>query len=215
MLPVMDPTDADRLATRLRSDFANLDIHSSPVDTAPVPVRVIDCVLSLRRPYDKVVAPRVHAFLAKRPEITTCDQLQSLIGTYPTPGDFLRAELTMDFDQRAEILLGVVRYVIEVQRKFPGDTEEQRMRAWALHTRPGDYLMVGVKGFGIAGFQYLRLLLGADTTKPDIHIVRYVGTAIGRTVTDVQAIDLLERAAAIAGVKVRALDSTIWRNGAR
>ena len=30
--------------------------------------------------------------------------------------------------------------------------------------------MVGVRGFGLAGFQYMRMLFGAQTAKPDIHI---------------------------------------------
>jgi hypothetical protein len=66
------------------------------------------------------------------------------------------------------------------------------MAAWA---GPGDYLSVAARGFGLAGFQYLRMLFGAQTTKPDIHIIRFVSTIIGRKVTDVQALYLLERTA--------------------
>ena len=89
------------------------------------------------------------------------------------------------------------------------------MENWAEWTRPGDYLAVGVKGFGLAGFQYLRMLFGAQTTKPDIHIMRFVAEHIGRPVTDIQALYLLEKAARLAGLPLRELDAAIWESRAR
>jgi hypothetical protein len=59
------------------------------------------------------------------------------------------------------------------------------------------------------------MLFGANTTKPDTHILRYVANRIGRPVFDIAALQLLEHAAAEAGVSLRDLDTTIWEGSAR
>jgi hypothetical protein len=59
------------------------------------------------------------------------------------------------------------------------------------------------------------MLFGADTTKPDVHICRFVRNALNRPVTDVAALEILEQAAPLAGVKLRDLDTTIWETSAR
>jgi hypothetical protein len=74
----------------------------------------------------------------------------------------------------------------------------------------------GFRGFGLAGFQYLRMLFGANTTKPDVHVRQYVSEAVGRRrVSEVEALNLLERAASDAGIGLRDLDTTIWEKSAR
>ena len=75
--------------------------------------------------------------------------------------------------------------------------------------------MPAIRGFGLAGFQYLRMLFGANTTKPDLHIRRYVGHCIGEPVTDMRALQLLEPAAKEAGISLRDFDTTIWERSAR
>lgn len=59
------------------------------------------------------------------------------------------------------------------------------------------------------------MLFGAQTTKPDVHIVRFVSEIVGRKVSDVQALYLLERAAVRTGLPVRDLDVAIWEASAR
>jgi hypothetical protein len=202
--------DAAVLAERLKRDFpaAKEDMDGSRF--ASPPVQVIDCVLSLRRPYLAVVLPRVRAFAERHSELHTCSQLRDLVARFPSAGEFLAAELDTRHAQRAATLAGVIDFVLDAQTRFEGATEAERLRAWARWARPGDYLAVGVPGFGLAGFQYLRLLFGAETTKPDVHIIRYVSDTVGRPVTDIQALYALERASELVGVSVRAFDSEIW-----
>jgi hypothetical protein len=64
----------------------------------------------------------------------------------------------------------VIRYLLDVQADFKEQDEEARLHAWAEWARPGDYLALNVPGFGLAGFQYLRMLFNAQTAKPDVHI---------------------------------------------
>jgi hypothetical protein len=51
-----------------------------------------------------------------------------------------------------------------------------------MSVRPGDSYFLGIKGFKLSGFQYLRMLFGAQTTKPDVHIVKFISEIVGRKV---------------------------------
>ena len=56
---------------------------------------------------------------------------------------------------------------------------------------------------------------GGNTTKPDVHIIRFVSDAIGRKVTDVEALRLLEAVAAKFSIILHNLDTSIWEKMAR
>jgi hypothetical protein len=59
------------------------------------------------------------------------------------------------------------------------------------------------------------MLFGANTTKPDVHICRYVQVALGRRVSDTEALSLLEEAVRGESIKLRDIDTTIWEHSAR
>lgn len=198
------------MAEAIRRDFAGLDASPPPAWDAAPPVKVIDCVLSLNRPYKTVVAPRVDAFARDHARVETCIALRDLIESFESPAGFMQEFLDLRDARRAKTLVGVTDYVIDVQSRFDGCDEESRMRRWAEWARPGDYLAVGVPGFGLAGFQYLRMLFGADTTKPDVHICRYVAKVLHRDISEIEALYLLERAADLAGISLARVDSAIW-----
>jgi len=202
--------EIEKLAEALRR--VDADRGPSEVFGWPTaPLNVIDCVLSLNRNYERFSRPRVELFAERHPALVTLAGLEALILSYESPLEFSVHELDYRHEARAETLLGVVRYLLDVQTEFEGHDEMARLCGWAEWSRPGDYLMVGVKGFGLAGFQYLRMLLGAQTTKPDVHIKSFVSGVVGRRVSDIEAVMLLERASRRAGLPLRALDHEIWR----
>ena len=59
------------------------------------------------------------------------------------------------------------------------------------------------------------MLFGANTTKPDIHIIGLVERTVGHGVSATQALILLENAAKDLGISLRDLDTTIWEDAAR
>ncbi len=174
-------------------------------------LNVLDCVLSLNRRYDAFVVPRLKKFSQNHPNIAELTQLLELIETYPDPTQFCVSQLNYNDAARAATLVGVIKYLLDIQHDFGGSTENERLRAWAAAARPGDYAFVGVRGFGLAGFQYLRMLFGVQTTKPDVHIIRFVSEVLGKKVNDVTALSLLERAAKQAGLPLREVDNIIWQ----
>jgi len=54
------------------------------------------------------------------------------------------------------------------------------------------------------------MLFGVQTTKPDVHIIRFVSEVLGKKVNDVTALSLLERAAKQTGLPLREVDNIIW-----
>lgn len=179
------------------------------------PLDVLDCVLSLNHRYDSFCLPRVEGFHSQHPEIDTLAGLLSLIRTYPSPLEFSIQELNYQHEARAETLVGVLNYLIRVERNYPGLSEWDRLNAWANSVSPADYESVATQGFALSGFQYLRILFGAQTVKPDVHIRRFVSGAMGRPISDTEALALLEGAARQLGWRIADLDYAVWETLAR
>jgi len=212
-----DTNEVQLLVKRIARDFSNPPKPGDFVFTAPAPVRVIDCVLSLNRNYDRFVQPRVTMFANRFPEIQSCSDLRALIDRYESPSEFVKDTLCLPSgdSRKANAISGVTDYLIEQQEKYDGKTEIDRLEKWARGAKPDGYRTVGVRFFAIGGFQYLRMLFGAETTKPDVHILAFVRETIGRRANEVQSLILLEEAAKIAGVSLRSLDFMIWESKAR
>jgi len=206
--------DVEKLTEALKQRFPTVAPLHHAVWSRVQAAKVIDCVMSLRRDYERFVERRVDRFCAANPDVKTLGDLKRLMNNYGSLRDFIKKELQFDSESRAKTLLGVVEHLIDAVRDHGGTDEEERLRRWAVWARPGDYLAVGVSGFGLAGFQYLRMLFGADTVKPDIHVKRFVSNAINRSVSDLQALYLLERASKLAGVGIREMDVAVWTQGA-
>jgi hypothetical protein len=49
-----------------------------------------------------------------------------------------------------------------------------------------------------------------ETVKPDVHILRFVSDAIGRPVTELEAVESLEEVAKRLDLSPRVLDWSIW-----
>lgn len=199
---------------RLGSDvqgFGTVD----PAWARPPAVLVIDCVLSLNRKYDGFVVPRLDAFVNENPKVRKVRDLAKLIASYPTPHAFVQQELNYNYEDRANTLHSVVEFVCKIVEEMPNVPEEDVLKQWAIQAKPEDYQTLNIKGFGIAGFQYLRMLFGADTTKPDVHIIRFVSKILDRNVSAIEALHLLETSSERLGLSVRDVDTYIWEISAR
>jgi hypothetical protein len=207
-------TESEQLAALLTRDFPNLAPSTNRAWSRAPALRVVDCVLSLNRHYDQFVLPRLDAFEGRFPAVETILQLRALIKSYKSPTAFANDALDCNDPARAATLRGIVEYLVRAALGGTGPETEQ-LKAWAQRARPQDYLVLQIPGFGLAGFQYLRMLFDANTTKPDVHVSRYVAGAVGHPVSDVQALLLLEDAGNLGGVPLRDIDPTMWETSAR
>jgi hypothetical protein len=175
-------------------------------------LNIIDCVLSLNRQYEKAVRPRVEFFRKKHPDCNSVAELIHLIHSYKGNFEkFTLENLNLKHAERGRIINDVCKYLEQELSDIVGENEMDKLNNWANDVRPGDSYFVGVKGFGLSGFQYLRMLFGAQTAKPDVHIINYVSDIIGRKVTDIEALYILEKAAKKNNLPLRDLDFSIWQ----
>jgi hypothetical protein len=173
-------------------------------------VRVIDCVLSLNRNYDRFVVPRLNAFEKKHPGVRSVRELRHEIRKHPTPAEFVRRTLNYDHAERAKTLSAVVDWLSRVAGHHAAAEQVKNLQIWAQNAKSSDYKELRIRGFGLAGFQYLRMLFGANTTKPDCHIFDFVKKYVGGRISPERALGLLEQAAVAAGVNLRDADAYIW-----
>lgn len=194
--------DIDAVAAWIaeRRDYIS-EFGESEEDIRPTALKVIHCVLSLRANFDRVVKPRLDAFMSRNIEIRQVVELADLIESYPTPIDFIREELAYNSEQKAKMLYQVVKYVCKIVKESADVSEEDVLKKWAIHVNPQECYSLNIKHFKIAGFQYLRMLFGADTVKPDVHVHRCLSELLGRNVSDIEAILLLEKASKREGLK--------------
>jgi len=207
--------EIDVLAKVLGSRFSHVTIREDygwPLNPA---LSVLDCVLSLRNKYDGFCFPRVEQFARNWPDVVELSDLAEMMAEYNSAGSFFLEVFNYKFIAREQTLRGVVNAMSSAQAKHQGSTEWERLQTWAISVQPRDYVSVGVRGFGPAGFQYMRMLFGAQTTKPDVHIKRFVSQIVGRNVNELQALELLEQASAKAKLPLREVDGAIWEAGAR
>ena len=209
---VVTEADIDTIATEIRKFASNLPSPESLVNSNPPAVRVIDCVLSLNRPYKTFVVPRLKAFMSNRPEIQQVSELANLMDNYPAPHAFVQQELNYNHENRARVLHEVVTFLVTIVQQTPTIPEEEALKKWVAQAQ-SQIDRLDINGFGPAGFQYLCMLFGVDTTKPDIYIIRFVSGLLNRNVSDLEAHALLEAACERVGVSVRAVDNLIWNRG--
>ena len=137
---------------------------------------------------DKVVVPRLEAFMNNHPNTHRVIDLANLMASYPTPYTFMKQELNFNSEQKARILQAVVKFVCQIVQNTPNVPEEEALTQWAIQVKPQDYQTLNIKGFALAGFQYLRILFGADTIKPDVHIKRFISEILDRKVSTVKSL---------------------------
>lgn len=185
------------------------------LDQSPA-VKVINSVLSLRRPYRTVVKPRLDAFQENNPDVIQVSDLVNLMARYDTPYDFLKAELDFGSELKATAIDDVVEKLCGIINASPSVPEEDAIRQWALHANPGGYRVWKITNFGIAGFQWLRVLFGADTVKPDTHILNFLADTLNERFPQtsykkkLEAVGLIEEASAYSEFSARDIDRIIW-----
>jgi hypothetical protein len=210
----MNQEEIDKLARAIKANFGNVSVRADfgwPENPA---LCVLDCVLSLNRHYARFVKPRVNRFATNHPEVRELSQLQVLLNKHQV-GGFCLEELNYKDIAREQTLRGVASYLLSVESRYKGESEWARLKAWAEAVSPSEYMMIGVRGFGLAGIQYLRMLLGVQTTKPDVHVIRFISKELGRPVNNINALLLLEAAAKKEGLPLREVDGAIWKFMAR
>ena len=104
-----------------------------------------------------------------------------------------------------------MKYLCGLIEASPAVPEEETLRQWAIEAEPDNYKKLNIKGVKIATFQWLRILFGADTSKPDVHIMNFINDTIDQKLSEDECVLLIEGVASYLEVSERSVDGAIWQ----
>jgi hypothetical protein len=84
------------------------------------------------------------------------------------------------------------------------------LREWAERSSFKRDFEGQIRGLGPAVYNWLVMRLGIETVKPDVHIMRFVESTLGRRVGEADAVALVCDAARVMSCKTYELDWRIW-----
>jgi hypothetical protein len=155
------------------------------------------------------VAKALDHFRSEHDDVRSFADLEAILAEHPDDEQLAETLWGNRHHRRARELRGLVAYFRERDV-----TDLAALRRWAAGSQQEDF--VGrIKGLGPAVYRSLVMRLGVDTVKPDVHVLRFVSAAIGRVVTQDEAVVSLETIARRLGVSARTLDAGIWAFQAR
>ena len=177
----------------------------------PPAVKIINSVISQALNYKTTVYPRLVRFKKNRPDVKSVRQLADFMASYTTPLEFLTEEVNLKHRVKAGAIDGLVQYFCGLIEASPTVPEEETLKQWAIHVEPDGYKELNIKGVKIATFQWLRMLFGADTSKPDVHIMNFINDTIDQKLSKPQCILVLKGVASYLEVSERSVDGAIWQ----
>lgn len=172
----------------------------------------LDAVLSINRKYYTFVVPRINYFQNKYPDITKLEELIKLIDNVGI--DNFRDCWNYNHPDRVKILYDLCNRLIEISRLYEDKNELTSLRKWASQSSVRDYNNFNVNGIGFTTFQYIRMLLGANTVKPDVHIKNKISEIVGKKINDKYAVELFESACRELKLNIADIEHYIWEKSA-
>ncbi len=200
--------DLDNLIAFLKDIPSDLSKNNEMGGYTSLVLVCIDAVLSINRQYYKFVVPRVKKFQEEYSQITTLEKLNDII--IKEGNDGFSDYWNYKHESRFNTLSLLVNKFVDIAKDMEDLDELSALKQWGRTVNAYDFKSFNVSGIGLATFQYLRMLLGANTVKPDIHIKRAVSTAIGKKVNDMETIVLFEKACKSLNVLATSIDHNLW-----
>ncbi len=200
----------DAVASRLKDLSPDLYDGDYSDRYHPPAVKVINSVISQALRYKTQVYPRLVDFRRNRPDVKSVRQLADLMASYTTSLEFLTKEVNLRNQGKAGAIDGLVTYFCGLIEASPTVPEEKTLKQWAITAEPAGSEVLNTKGVGIATFQWLRMLFGADTSKPDVHVMKFIYETTGQRFSEDECILLIEGVAAKLEVSERVVDGAIW-----
>jgi hypothetical protein len=81
------------------------------------------------------------------------------------PHEFVKTDLNYKDERRANILAAVVDWLATISGTGSTESQLTKFESWAKTAHPTDHVALHIRGFGLAGFQYLRMLFGAEASR--------------------------------------------------
>ncbi|MDT2565842.1 hypothetical protein [Enterococcus avium] len=175
---------------------------------------ILDAVLSKNRNYDKAKV-WIKNFKTEYENIKSLNDLEKMI---EFEGAIKVTEKIKYKDvSRIIEIKDVAETFLDLKLKYNEQDDLKAMKKWAEETdfTKKDDPIFKIKGIGIATFQYLRILSGAQTCKPDVHIKNFLndvlGRKIGKKISEESAVRAVAQLAQSIDKDTRIVDNAIWK----
>lgn len=157
------------------------------------------------------VVDRAHThFLTLRASsLPTIDSLSTYLDSFPDTKDGNTAAALALWSYRHWTRLAQLRGLVAYFRPL-GISDKVALRLWAERADFQRDFKGRVKGLGPAVFQWLVMRAGVETVKPDVHVMNFICSIIGRRPSFDSTVRLLEKVAHAIGRTPRELDLSIW-----
>jgi hypothetical protein len=205
MGPMLTEDELDRLQAACREIPLTPDERVAEDFVA----ELFDTVLDYQNRAETVRKAQTHFRSTYGDSIRSLEDVERLLREHPDDTDLAMSLWGNRHWRRARELRGLVAFFRERDV-----TDLASLSGWAAGSNQADF--VGhIKGLGPAVYRSLVMRLGVDTVKPDVHVLRFVAAAIGRRVSQDEAVASLEEVASRLGTSARTLDGGIWASRGR
>lgn len=167
---------------------------------------LVDAVLSMNRKYEAFVVPRIKHL--EKSNITSLDQLNTII----TQNGIEAFAQVWNYNdpKRVEILQNLAQKFSQLKEQYGLSDDLETLHKWGKEAKPEEWTTFGVKGIAFTTYQYLRILCGANTVKPDIYIQRAFKEAIGKSRPLEEIVEVVEETAKQMNIAAQQLDYALW-----
>lgn len=172
---------------------------------------IINTVLAMRQRWKETAEPRFVEYQKNYSHIKTLYDLDNLIGNL-SESEFCKKILGMNItkndNRRYNMLCDMVKAFIEYQKENGFDSDKEAMMDWAIKcnlSQLEEDFIGKLNNVGLATVQNLRMCLGIDTIKPDVHIINALKKiGLGNEV------EICELISELTGYKCIELDQIFW-----
>lgn len=175
---------------------------------------IINTVLAMRQRWKETAEPRFIKYQKKYTCINTLYDLDNLIrdsSELEFCKNVLDMNITKNDNWRYKMLCGMVKAFIEYQKENGFDSDKEAMMDWAIKCNLSQLendVIGRLNNVGLATVQNLRMCLGIDTIKPDVHIINALKKiGLGNEV------EICELISELTGYKCIELDQIFWHWG--
>lgn len=172
---------------------------------------IINTVLAMRQRWKETAEPRFIEYQKNYPHIKTLYDLDNLIKC-TSEQEFCKKVLGITITKnnfwRYKMLNDIVKAFTEYQKENGFNSDKEAMMDWAKKcnlSQLEDDIVGRLNNVGLATVQNLRMCLGIDTVKPDVHIINALKKiGLGNEV------EICELISELTGYKYIELDQIFW-----
>lgn len=172
---------------------------------------IINTVLAMRQRWKETAEPRFTEYQKNYPHIKTLYDLDNLIKC-TSEQEFCKKVLGITITKnnfwRYKMLNDIVKAFTEYQKENGFNSDKEAMMDWAKKcnlSQLEDDIVGRLNNVGLATVQNLRMCLGIDTVKPDVHIINALKKiGLGNEV------EICELISELTGYKYIELDQIFW-----